>query len=411
MKSESTLKYFFIIVLLISAILFASSYQTNEIVSATSLSSETQSENISTQQTGISSLLLTDWLPLGSGLNDVVNAIAVSGSDIYVGGKFLNAGGIEAADRIARWDGYNWHALGNGLNMTVRSIVVSGSDIYVGGAFSNAGGIASADKIARWDGATWHALGTGINESADGVYSMAVSGSDLYVGGAFGDAGGNIDADYIARWDGSNWHALQSLYHELGATVVHAIAISGSDLYAGGNFTNASGVADADYIARWDGISWHALGTGINTYPSSVRAIAADGSDIYVGGTFLDAGDNPDADKFARWDGTTWHVVGVSSPLYQVYAIAVDGTDIYIGGDSTGNGFKKWDGVNWSILGSGLTSYPTVNAVAYDDNYIYAGGSFTDAGGDPSGDAIARYPKGDIPINHYIYLPSVIKGE
>ncbi|GAB5521923.1 MAG: hypothetical protein RhofKO_41740 [Rhodothermales bacterium] len=72
------------------------------------------------------------------GLNSSVSAIAVVGSDVYVGGGFTNAGGV-AADRIARWDGSQWHALGAGVNSSVSAIAVAGSDVYVGGSFSETG--------------------------------------------------------------------------------------------------------------------------------------------------------------------------------------------------------------------------------------------------------------------------------
>jgi len=55
------------------------------------------------------------WFPLGSGLGSWVSALAVDGSNVYVGGAFSYAGGDSAADRIARWDGSAWHALGAGL--------------------------------------------------------------------------------------------------------------------------------------------------------------------------------------------------------------------------------------------------------------------------------------------------------
>ncbi|OQB93629.1 MAG: hypothetical protein BWX84_00479 [Verrucomicrobia bacterium ADurb.Bin118] len=62
--------------------------------------------------------------------------------------------------------------------------------------------------------------------------------------------------------------------------------MSGSDLYAGGWFTTAGGVA-ANYIAKWDGSSWSALGSGMN---NGVSALAMSGSDLYVGGWFTTAG-------------------------------------------------------------------------------------------------------------------------
>ncbi len=188
------------------------------------------------------------WEGFGSapGLLNAVFAIAVSGSDVYVGGLFLDAGGNPNADRIARWDGTAWNALGTGVNNVVRTIAVSGSDVYVGGFFTDAGGNPNADRIARWDGTSWNALGTGVNGS---VTAIAVSGSDVYVGGAFTDAGGNPNADRIARWDGTAWNALGTGVNSL----VRTIAVSGSDVYVGGDFTTAGNILSSRF-ARWRGV-------------------------------------------------------------------------------------------------------------------------------------------------------------
>ena len=43
---------------------------------------------------------------------------------------------------------------------------------------------------------------------------------------------------------------------------VSALAVSGSDLYAGGAFPTAGGGA-ANHVAKWNGSSWSALGSGM----------------------------------------------------------------------------------------------------------------------------------------------------
>jgi len=93
---------------------------------------------------------------------------------------------------------------------------------------------------------------------------------------------GDVSANYIAKWDGSSWSALGSGMNG----PVYALALSGTNLYAGGAFTMAGG-ASANRIAKWDGSSWSALGSGMNGY---VWALAVGGSDLYVGGDFTMAG-------------------------------------------------------------------------------------------------------------------------
>jgi hypothetical protein len=127
--------------------------------------------------------------------------------------------------------------------------VVDGSgNLYIGGKFTIVGDV-FATNIAKWNGSSWSALGSGIIGDVDfpGVYALAVSGSDLYAGGYFTTAGGGA-ANYIAKWNGSTWSPLGS---GLGGIypVVNALAVSGSDLYAGGHFTTAGGKVSA-YLAR-----------------------------------------------------------------------------------------------------------------------------------------------------------------
>ncbi|MBE2187816.1 MAG: hypothetical protein IAE99_13675, partial [Rhodothermales bacterium] len=49
----------------------------------------------------------------------------------------------------------------NGVTSTVYAIAVVGSDVYVGGQFTDLGGVAAADYVAKWNGSAWSALGTG----------------------------------------------------------------------------------------------------------------------------------------------------------------------------------------------------------------------------------------------------------
>jgi len=63
--------------------------------------------------------------------------------------------------------------------------------VYAGGGFTTAGSDTNASYIAQWNGSSWSSLGSGMNA---GVYALAVSGSTLYAGGEFTMAGTNVSA-------------------------------------------------------------------------------------------------------------------------------------------------------------------------------------------------------------------------
>jgi hypothetical protein len=91
----------------------------------------------------------SSWTALGQGFLGTPLALALSGSKLYAAGSFTAAGG-NPANHIAFWDGSSWSALGSGLfgpsgpAGSARAVAVSGSDLYVGGGFTWAGGKVSA---------------------------------------------------------------------------------------------------------------------------------------------------------------------------------------------------------------------------------------------------------------------------
>ena len=251
--------------------------------------------------------------------------------------------------------------------------MVDGSgNVYVGGDFTFVGTV-PANNIAKWDGRAWSALGPGIDDIA---YALAVSGTNLYAGG---------DNPYpISKWDGSAWSALGSGVAGANPPEVYALAVSGTNLYVGGVFATAGGVP-AIYIAKWDGSAWSALGSGMN---GAVFALALSGTNLYAGGEFTMAGGLP-ATNIAKWNGSAWSALGSGITAFSgasVSALAISGTNLYAGGYFTTaggvpvNGIAKWDGSAWSALGSGM-GYPGVKALAVSGTDLYAGGYFIVAGG------------------------------
>jgi hypothetical protein len=165
---------------------------------------------------------------------------------------------------------------------------------------------------------------------------------------------------------------------------------NGPALYAGGTFTTAGGVA-ANRIAKWNGSSWSALGSGItgNVYALTVFD-AGSGPALYAGGHFGAAGGLA-ANYIAKWDGSSWSALG-SGMNGPVYALTVfdggSGPALYAGGAFTtaggmaANSIAKWDGPGWSALGGGVSDYGVSSLAVYDDGggpALYSGGYFPSA--------------------------------
>jgi hypothetical protein len=359
----------------------------------------------------------------GASLNNLVFALAVSGTDLYVGGGFTDVAGNSEATYVVKWNGSAWSNLGNNgagvgpLNNVAYALAVSGSDVYVGGAFTDAAGIPEADYVAKWNGSAWSSLGdngAGVGALNNVVTALAVSGTDLYVGGGFTTVAGDAKAANMAKWSAGAWSALGD-NGAGGAAItntVNRLVVSGSDLYVGGWFQNAGGIAEADRVAKWSAGAWSALGSngaGDGAITDVVEALGVSGSDLYVGGRFVNAAGLPTADYLAKWNGSAWSAVGSNlagtdgALNFVPYAFAFSGSDVYVGGGFTDAGgilaadyIAKWNGSTWSALGSGsLSGGGALAGAVYDlaiiGTDLFVGGQFTDAAGIAIADKLAAW--------------------
>lgn len=177
----------------------------------------------------------------------------------------------------------------------------------------------------------------------------------------------------VADWHGfggaDGFHGQFSTY-DLSTAVAHAGAlVVGGSMRMVGNQRMLG-------VARWDGTAWGPIGNGIN---GPVYALASVGGMLYAGG-----------DGVSRWDGSDWTLLGGSDAFSSsVTAIASDGVRVYAG--TTNHGLHVWNGSTWSSMAITSTAgAPSVQALCWSGGVLYAGGSFTHAGGVPAKN-IARW--------------------
>lgn len=328
------------------------------------------------------------WSAMGGTTDLEVNALELDGAGgVWAGGAFTTIGGAQA-NRIAHWDGTAWSAAGGGVGdgaVLALSPHPSGV-VYAAGSFSQAGG-STAYRNAAWNPmqAMWSNLGAG---TSGDVFALARrSNGIVYAGGYFADAGG-ASANSIAGWVGSAWIRLQG--GVLGT--VQALAVDAADnLYVGGDFFSVN-ASPADNVAVWNPASttWQALGGGLGG-PVHALEVAPDGA-VYAGGQFT----LPGGSNIAKWHDGAWSAVGsgtngtvraLSHVSYCGQQVLYAGGDFNTAGGEPARGVAAWNGNGWSPVGSGLGTggggaADTVHALAAPDaTTLYAGGTFTEAGG------------------------------
>ncbi len=204
-----------------------------------------------------------------------------------------------------------WRDVGGGVNgiiYTLKNDTISGR-LYVGGEFTLAGGTQS-DKVAYWDGINWSSIGFGNLFHGFSVYvgSITIFNGDLIVGGHF-DSINNIRVNNIARWDGISWNALGQGFEETGA-YVSALEVYNGELYAAGNF-HFSGNDTVSNIAKWNGSFWEGLKNGLDDYVTSMHVFE---NKLIIGGVFS----GPLIDSLTQaspaivaWNGVNWGDFGL----------------------------------------------------------------------------------------------------
>ncbi len=248
-----------------------------------------------------------------------------------------------------------WDNLNLGFNGRVRKLALDESSrtLYIVGDFTSPHNGIMTYNIDT--GATG-GLGSGLNGP---VYDIALNGSDVYVGGQFSQAGG-VTVDGVAKWNGSGWESVGAdVVPDAGSgasnSTVSAIFFNSNRLYIAGDFeqvVTSSGTTLGN-IAYLDTTTdeWHMLGSAMtpSTYWSDLAT-----------------------KEWYGWEYTTGDVI--ASPAAQ----ASDGTHLYVTEQSTTNLYRYENIIGTrTLLNSGApTPGDGSTMIAVDSTlYLFQGGS------------------------------------
>lgn len=356
---------------------------------------------------------VTGWFPKPDG---TVNAIAVVGNSVVLGGSFANVGSqsVTAASRLAAVDKVNgdpvpgWSATANN---TVRGLLPAAGSVYAVGDFTNVDGQVRGG-VARLS-ASSGALDSSFSATTSGsVYAAALSpaGDTLYVGGSFTAAGSGSPSSSRARLaafsTGSS--ALTSWAPAVDSTVL-ALATdpASGDVYAGGLFGTVNGAARTRLADLGSDGSLRAFDAGLNgcstphitKYGHSnppctpeVDSLLVSNGSLYVGGRFGATFGTPrhDLAAFALSGGavTSWNPIASN----RVLALAPSNGSLFLGGDFTSVNGAVRKGIAALNATTGALD-PTFDADTNDEvvtmalspsgDRLYIGGHFTTVRGQP----------------------------
>jgi hypothetical protein len=270
----------------------------------------------------------------------------------------------------------------------------SGPELFVASSGQYAGAT-SIYGLGKWNGTRWAPVGAvSGTTSAYNIYALASfddgTGSALYAGGAFSSVGGVV-ADRVAKWNGSTWSALGTgLQVSVNALEPYDDG-NGPKLYAAGNIYSAGGVSVQNVVV-WNGASWTQVGSGLSGgYVSDLQTYDdGTGAKLYATGGFTNSGGAPRS-FIAAWDGSTWTDVGGGLDGGGTQLAVFDdgaGPELYVSGQFANAGgvasdnFARWNGSSWSAVAS-LPKFASSLHV-FDDgtgSALYAGFTFTNNGG------------------------------
>lgn len=295
------------------------------------------------------------WNP---NVNGTVYTLALNGSDLFIGGVFGSVGGqtrlslaAVSASGAGAVTSFVADVRDNGV---VQDMLINAGALYVAGRFNRISnglrnGLASIDPSTG----NLNAFTTGATDPWTTYQTMAISGTNLYVGGNFNSIAGST-RNYLAAFDLTSG-ALQSWNPDVNNTV-HKIAISGTTLYlVGGQIDTVNSIARR-------GIAAVSLTTGATTawnpgsnFPGIVynpmNTIIVSGSSVYVGGLFSTIASTARS-SVAEFDIATGNLTSwYPKPSGEITAMYIDATTVYVAGR-----FTAFDGTTRLGLASVDTS-------------------------------------------------------
>ncbi len=275
-------------------------------------------------------------------------------------------------------------------NETVNAVVSDGAGgWFIGGLFSRVGDVPRS-RLAHLlaNGSVDPAFDPNMSNASlghsAGVRALALAGSRLYVGGQFTTVNGTVPRSNLAALD-TTTGAVDAGFVPDADSGVFALLPSGGALYAGGRFTTIGG-ATHTRLARLDLTTGAADPAFTASVSDDVRSLGRAGGPLYFGGSFSTV-NGLARGQFASVDAATGALMTAFAPPLRggITAIAFDGDVLYAGG-------AAYDPATGAIGAAPVADIGGAPALLITDGYMYVGGGFGTVNG-TSQRSLARFAR------------------
>lgn len=324
-------------------------------------------------------------------INGAVSVLATSGTSLLVGGSFTKSKGVvqPSFSRFALTGAtlVSTTATGARSNATVSAIIATPDGGVIVGGYFDLAGETLVKNLARFSAtAVLNATWTPAPNAQ--VSCLALSGSDLYVGGYFSEVSG-VSRSRLAKLSLTGAGAVDSTWNPGANAEPFALHIAQNKLHIGGNFTQLGGTA-RNQLGRvaltGEGAIDADLMTGLN---GSVRTITSVGDYLYVGGSFTAFGNTNHA-GLARFNlvsgapDTQWRITSLTSG--NVTALHYKDPWLYVGGSYSFWGPSGLMVYSICRIETGATATLDPNwrpgtSIGADFNFLTSKGDYLYAGG------------------------------
>ena len=317
-----------------------------------------------------------NWSPLGFGLDGEVRCFYpdTARNILWVGGGFWKANHNKAMT-IANWDSVNWDTLPNSLPGYITLAIINyDSSLFVGGY----------DGCFIFKNNQWinNPFFNGYSLSDGYVTGFEIVNNKLYAIGWFNHING-ITAHGIAMYDGFNWQSVNNfpVYNPgNNPNEITTIKYYKGKLYIAGQYADSLSGGYPVFASYLDSSGWHTIGGVLHGSFININAMCIYKNNLYFAGSFLKSNGNL-GDNIVMYDGVNFHEVGTGLQGGQVYDLIIYDNYLIAGGLFTNAGnintkyLAKWDGSKWCSFGSDFDR-PIIKLGVFR-NELYVGCGFT----------------------------------